>query len=342
MSRFRSALDFVKETASEISDDDVPSMAGAIAYFSLLSLPPLLAMMVGLIGVFYGDATAQQALVGQLSDLLGDDGAEQVGTMIQGAQEVGGGSIIGQIVGIAALLFGATGAFMQLQKSLNKAWSVEPDPEASGVKQFAMKRLMSFGMVLTIAFLLAISMVLSTVLRLLAEQLGEIVGEAGWLALQAIDIVLPLAIFTLLFASIFKVLPDAEIRWKDVWVGAAVTAVLFIIGRLVIGIYLGQSEIGEAFGAAGALVVILVWIYFTALLLLVGAEFTQVWARRQGQRIQPSEGAVRVIEDVRREGPSDQADSASESNGSDGEDEAVHPWARRRSASPRAGVDGDS
>lgn len=351
MSAFSTAKSLTTDTVSEVLEDDVPSMAASIAYFSVLSLPPLLAVLVGLAGVAFGDDTARQALTGELGDLLGEDSGEQLATMLESARDAAGGSLLGQVVGIAALLFGATGAFGQLQQSLNRAWSVEPDPEKSGVKQFVSKRLLSLGMVLTIAFLMAVSLLASAVIQILAAELGQIVGGAGWVAIRVANIALPLALFTLLFAAIFKVLPDAEISWRDVWVGAAVTSVLFILGKFAIGFYLGAADVGEAFGAAGSLVVILIWIYYTALLVLVGAEFTQVWARHCGKSIQPSEGAVRVMKKTsyeRPESPAGTGDApAGESQRSTGDEpasdeapdaEARHPLARPREPQPREGI----
>jgi membrane protein len=345
MSFFATTKRLATDTVSEVMDDDVPSMAASIAYFAILSMPPLLAVLVGLAGVAFGDAAAREALTGQMGDRLGGDSAEQLATMLEGARDAAGGSLLGQVVGIAALLFGATGAFGQLQQSLNRAWSVEPDPERSGIKQFVTKRLLSLGMVLTIAFLMAVSLVASAVVQILAGELGELIGGAGWVAIRVANIALPLALFTLLFAAIFKVLPDAEIAWRDVWVGAAVTAVLFILGKFAIGFYLGASDVGEAFGAAGSLVVILIWIYYTALLLLVGAEFTQVWAAHCGKDIRPSDGAVRVVETTTIERPEDgESDTATggtppagTSSEGDAED-GVHPLAKPREPQPREGV----
>ncbi|CAN5527239.1 YihY/virulence factor BrkB family protein [soil metagenome] len=351
MSIFNTTKKLARDTVQEVMDDDVPSMAASIAYFAILSMPPLLAVLVALAGAAFGDDTARQTITGQMGDILGEDGAEQLATMIEGARDAAGGSLLGQIVGIAALVFGATGAFGQLQQSLNRAWDVEPDPEGSSIKQFITKRVLSLGMVLTIAFLMAVSLVLSSAIQILADQLGEIIGGAGWVAIRIADIGLPLVMFTLLFAAIFKVLPDARIKWKDVWVGGLVTSVLFILGKLAIGFYLGASDVGAAFGAAGSLVVILVWIYFTALLLLVGAEFTQVYARHCGKRIEPDEGAVWVVKQTRIERPkgdsnrpeSDEAASkTSPKSSSSSSDEVAHPIALPREAQPRDGIQGES
>jgi membrane protein len=351
----RDVVDFIKETVHEVMDDDVPALSASIAYFAILSLPALLAAVVSLAGLFFDDADVQNIMTGQAADILGSDGASQLAAMIEQAREAGGGGIGGQLIAYAALFFGATGAFGQLQQSLNRAWDVGPDPEASGVKQFVWKRVLSLGMVLTIAFLLAVSLVLSAAIEVVGDQLGEIVGGGGTIVVRVANVLLPLALFTALFASMFKVLPDAEIQWRDVWVGGFATAILFVLGKFLIGLYLAHSDVGAAFGAAGSLVVVLVWIYYTALLVLVGAEFTQVWARRYGHRILPEEGAVRVVretrqtrrEDVQKEQERAEAQSVPSSapkesagghQSDDSEQRTGHPHIDGREAQPRTGI----
>ena len=184
--------------------------------------------------------------------------------------------MLATLLGVAALLVGATGAFLQLQASLNKAWEVKPDPKQGGIKQFIRKRLFSFGMILVIAFLLLVSLVVSALISALGHMLQSLLpGGVSEVLLYLVDLVVSLAVITSVFATMFKVLPDAEIAWKDVWPGAVVTAVLFVLGKFLIGFYLGRSNPGEAFGAAGALALILAWIYYSSLILLFGAEFTE-------------------------------------------------------------------
>lgn len=345
---YRTAFEFVKEVAEEVSDDDVPSMSGAIAYFAILSLPPLLVMLVWLAGVVFPDHVIESMIAGEAGGVLGDDTAAQLGTMLQQARDIGGTSVIAQSIGIGALVLSATGAFIQLQRALNRAWDVVPDPDRSGIKVTLMKRLTSFGMILVIAFLMGVSLVLSALLSVFATELSGLIGGAGWVFIQVADVVLPLALFTLLFAAIYRVLPDAQVPWRVVWVGAFVTSVLFVAGKMAISAIMGQANVGDAFGAAGSLVVILVWIYYSSLLLLVGAEFTQVWARRRGMKIRPDEGAMRVVSDVRVEERHDDAGQTTEpptSENGDGEesgevpgDQAHHPYAQRRAPRPRSGV----
>lgn len=348
MASLRGAVGFLKEVASEVSKDDCTSMSAAIAYYTLFSLPPLLVTIIAVVGVWLGDDIVQEALTGQVRDLVGADGAQQIQTMIQSAQDFGEGSLTGKIVGLVALLLGATGAFAQLQSSLNRAWDVAPAPGRSAVLAFLMKRVLSFGMVLTIGFLLLVSLALSAVISGLGEQISALLGgDIGSFLLQTINFGVSLMVFTLLFAAIFAILPDAKVAWRDVWVGAGVTALLFSLGKTAIGLYLGNSDVGSAFGAAGSLVVILVWIYYTALILLVGAEFTQVWARHRGAQIQPDDHAVRVVREERPVDPEDAGEVQARNGDEDAtpqgarpvtEGEVRHPYVQGRDPQPRSGL----
>lgn len=206
----------------------------------------------------------------QIGSLVGPEAAEQTRAMVrQAGEHLEEGGVLTTMLGLGALLFGATGAFAQLQTALNTAWGVRPDPAQGGLRNFFIKRVLSLSMVLGIAFLLLVSLVVSTMLSAFGEVLAEAVPFLGQPLLFALNIVLSLAVITVLFAALFKVLPDAEVGWRDVWVGAAATAVLFVAGKFVIGLYLGQSNPGSVFGAAGSLVVILIWIYYSAMILFL-------------------------------------------------------------------------
>jgi membrane protein len=202
----------------------------------------------------------------------------------------GAGGLFATVLGIAALTFGALGAFMQLQGALNRAWEVKPDPKKGGIRKFIAKRILSAGMILAVAFLLIVSLAVSALLSALGSKLAFIPEPA----LHAADAILSFSVLTLLFAAIFRFLPDAEIAWRDVWTGALATAALFVVGKFVIGLYLGRSAPGDAYGAASALAVILVWIYYAGMIVLFGAEFTQAWAERRGSRKRPEKGAMHV------------------------------------------------
>jgi membrane protein len=299
MAKQASIFALLKSSAKDFIDDECPRMAAALAYYTVFSLPPLLVLILMLVGVIWDPQTIQRAIEGQFAGIIGSEAAQQIHAIIENANRPGSGGPLATILGLAAVIFGATGAFIQLQDALNRAWEVKPDPNAGGIKNFIFKRLFSFGMILGIAFLLLVSLVLSAALSAFGDVLaGMLPGGVSDIALQIINLTISLVAITLLFAAIFKILPDAKIGWPDVWVGAFTTALLFVIGKFAIGLYLGRSNPGEAFGAAGSLAVLLLWIYYSGLILLFGAEFTQRWAEGRGKGIEPEEGAVRVVEDT--------------------------------------------
>lgn len=288
--RPRDVLDLLKRAGSEFFRDDCPRLAAALSYYTVFALAPLIALLLLIAGIVWNPQEIQNAIGYQIRDLMGEQASREVLTMVAHKDPTGGQGPMATIVGLAMLAFGATGAFLQLQGALNKAWEVKPDPKKGGVRQFIAKRVLSAGMVLAVAFLLMVSLAVSAVLSALGSKLAFIPEPA----LHAVDVTLSLAVLTLLFATIFRFLPDAEIEWRDVWVGALFTSMLFVIGKFVIGLYLGRSAPGDAFGAAGALAVILVWIYYAGMIVLFGAEFTQAWAERRGARKEPESGAVHV------------------------------------------------
>jgi membrane protein len=297
MAAFKQALGLAKDTFKEFNDDEATWMAAALSYFTVFALAPLLAILLQVASFIWDPGQVRDALTGQFQTLMGQDVARQVQTMMMSAeQKTASGSGFRLAWSIVGLVFGATGAFVSLQSALNRAWEVQPDPKSGGIKNFVMKRFLSLGMVLGIAFLLLVSLALSTALSAIGEY---VFGGTGSVIAQALNFLLSFVVITLLFAAIFKVLPDAKVAWRDVWVGAVATAALFVIGKFLIGLYIGQSNPGSAFGAAGALAVLFVWIYYAAVILLLGAEFTQAWMRLHGREIEPQEGAVRVVETKR-------------------------------------------
>ncbi|MDQ3556447.1 MAG: YihY/virulence factor BrkB family protein [Gemmatimonadota bacterium] len=288
-------MGLIRETFREFLDDDCPRMAAALSYYTVFSLPPLLILLLTLAGIFLDPARVQEMLQSQIGGIMGPEGAGEIRTMLESAEQPGNRSGVAALLGIAALLFGATGAFAQLQNSLNAAWKVKPDPNKGGLKNFILKRVLSFGMILGVGFLLLVSLALSALLSAFGDVLaGFVPGGASELVLHAINLGVSLLVITALFAAIFKILPDARIGWRDVGVGALTTALLFVLGKFAIGLYLGRSDPGSAFGAAGSLAIILVWIYYSSMILLLGAEFTHTWATRHGGGIKPEKGAVRV------------------------------------------------
>lgn len=285
----KSSFSMIKETFKEWMEDRAPLQAAAMAFYTIFSLAPLLLIIISVAGLVFGREAAQGALVGQLRGLLGDQGAEMIQTMIANAHK-SGASIITTIIGIVTLLLGASGVFGHLQEMLNTIWDVKPAPNR-GIMGAIRSRFLSFSMVLGVGFLLVVSLVLSAALAALTQYLGTILpgADALW---HAVNFVVSFLVITLLFAMIFKVLPEAKVAWRYVWLGAVVTALLFTAGKFLLGLYLGQSAVGSTFGAAGSLIIILLWIYYSAQILFLGAEFTQVYARRRGAGIRPAEGAV--------------------------------------------------
>ncbi len=285
---------YIRQTFREFGNDGGTSMAAAIAYYTIFALPPLLVLVVVVTGLIVDPHDVRELLAGEIGGLTGSVGQEEIGQMIDLAREQATGKGIGAIVGGVVLLMGAAGAFIELQDALNRAWGVMPDPEQGGVKSFLLKRFLSLGMVLGVVFLLLVSLIVSTFISAVGEWIEQIIPGLSVGVLWLIDLALSLLIIGFLIGGIFKVLPDAELSWNDVRAGTIVTAVLFLIGKFAIGFYLGRSDVGSVFGAAGSLAVLLTWIYYSAIIFLLGAEFTQVWVQQHGRQILPEPGAVKV------------------------------------------------
>lgn len=301
MKSTRSILALLKSAAVDFMDDRCPSMAASLAYYTIFSLPPLLILILTIVGLVWDPHTLRAEIEGQFSGMIGPRAAEEISIMIENANRPGSGGPAATLLGVAALIFGATGAFIQLQDALNRAWEVAPDPAQGGLRNFVVKRLFSFGMILGVAFLLMVSLVLSAGLSAFGESVAaRLPGGLSAGVLWVFNLSVSLVVVTGLFATIFKILPDAAIAWRDVWIGALATALLFVAGKFAIGLYLGRSDPGQAYGAAGSLAVLLLWIYYSGLIVLFGAEFTQSWAESHGTGIRPEKGAVRVIEEKRR------------------------------------------
>ena len=292
--------EIAKQSARDFSEDKCPRMAAALSYYTIFSLPPLLVLIITLVAFVFDPDDIRGEIATQIEAVMGPQGAEQIQTMMAEASKPGRGATA-SIVGVLMLLFGATAVVIQLQDALNKAWEVQPDPEQGGVKSFVMKRILSFAMILGIAFLLLVSLVVSTVISTMGATIGQAMGGGYWdKVLHIVNLVVSFGIIAALFAAMYKFLPDAEVEWRDVWVGAAVTSLLFVLGKFVIGLYLGNKDLGASYGAAGSLALILLWVYYSGLIFFLGAEFTQVWAKWHGHQIAPSRGAVHVVEETRR------------------------------------------
>ena len=285
-------LSLFKQTASEWMEDDAPSLGAALAYYTVFSLAPLMTIAIAIAGFFFGKEAAQGQIFDELRGLLGEEGGKAVEEMVQSANAQPTAGVVATIISVIMLLFGASGVFGQLQASLNAIWGVKAKP-GRGVLGLIKDRLLSFGFTLVVGFLLLVSLLLTAGMALMADWIGGLMPGSEALA-YILNIVLSLSMITLLFATIFKFLPDAKIAWHDVWIGAFLTALLFTIGKFALGIYLGKSGVASSYGAAGSLIVLLLWVYYSSQILFFGAEFTQVYANRFGSRVAPADNAVPV------------------------------------------------
>ncbi|OYE03567.1 YihY/virulence factor BrkB family protein [Nostoc sp. 'Peltigera membranacea cyanobiont' 232] len=288
-----------QETFKEWSDDKASRLAAALAYYTIFSIAPLLIIVIAIAGAVFGEEAARGQIVGQIQGLVGIEGAKFLESAIQNANQPKTGAIA-SIISVVVLLVGATGLFTELQDAMNTIWEVKPKP-GRGVTNIIRLRVLSFAMVIGIGFLLLVSLVISTALTTLVTFFSNLLPGVDFLW-QLVNFILSFAITTVLFGLIFKVLPDVEIAWSDVLVGASLTSVLFSIGRFLLGQYLGNGSFGSAYGAAGSLVVILAWVNYAAQILFFGAEFTQVYARRYGSGITPTKHAIPLSDNTEYNG----------------------------------------
>jgi membrane protein len=283
-------LKLIKQTLSDWNNDKVPRLGAALAYYALFSIPPLVVLVIASIGLFYrGDVT--QAMLVQLSTLMGADTARTVIEISQ-VQNTSEGAFAG-FLGVGLLLFGATGVFAELQDAMNTIWGVQPKP-GRGFLDILKDRFLSFTMILGIAFLLLVSMILTTLVEVVGSALasgipgGKVIGHT-------LEIAASFAVVTILFAMMFKILPDVKIAWNDVWIGAAATSVLFTLGKLLIGVYLAKGGVATPYGAAGSVVIMIVWVYYSAQILFLGAEFTKVYTHEHGSRFVQATGNAEPV-----------------------------------------------
>ena len=280
-----------RESVSGWVEDKVSRHAAALAFYTIFSLAPLVVIAVAMVGLVFGEDAAEGRLVGEIGALVGPDSAQAIQSMVAEARQPSDG-VLATVVGVVVLVIGATTVFAQLQDSLDEIWGVKPRP-GRPVRGILRARATSFALVLAVGFILLVSLVASAAVSAATSLLGRVLPMPGEV-LHAINFAVSFSLTALLFAAIFKVLPDVEIGWRDVWVGAVVTALLFSIGRFLIGLYLGRGSVASAYGAAGSFVVILFWVYYSAQILFLGAEFTRVYAERYGSHIEPSPGAVPI------------------------------------------------
>ncbi len=290
---FANAFSLLRQTFQEWLQDKAPQLGAALAYYTVFSLAPLVLVLLAIVGIIFRDnpAGAWDKITQQMSYFLDQSAVEVVQSIAQKASQPGKG-LIATIIGVALALFGASGVFGQLQDALNTIWGVKAKP-SGGIWGFLRVRFLSFAMVGGICFLLLVSLIAESVLKGFSHYVQSVL-PGGIILAVTVYLIFDFVVIVLLFAIIFKFLPDVEIQWRDVWTGAAMTAVFFGIGKWALGLYLGSGAAGSAYGAASSLITLLLWVYYSSQILLFGAEFTQVYANRAGRALKPARYAVRI------------------------------------------------
>lgn len=279
----------VKETFTEYNSSSASNDSASLAYYAIFSIPGLLIIIIWLAGYFFGEEAIRGQISTQISGMMGADAAKSVEEMIAGAL-IDKENIIMKIVGIGSLVFGATTLFFQLQRSLNNLWDVEAAPKKALVK-FLLDRANSLGMILILGFLLVITMVLTLVISILNDFIARTIGLETYYIIEITNFAVGFGVTTLLFALMYKVLPDVEISWKSVWKGAMLTSVLFTLGKFLLSLYFSEFKPTSAFGTAGTIILVMLWINYSCLMIFFGAEFTKVYTYKKGYRIAPSKHA---------------------------------------------------
>jgi membrane protein len=260
--------------------DNVPRLGASLSFYTLFALAPVLVVAIAIAGLAFGPEAVRGEIVGQVRGLVGEEGGRAVQAMLEGASKRSE-SRLATVLGLLTFFIGATGAFLELQTALNGIWRVKPKEGGHWLKELVMQRLVSFGLVIGVGFLLLVSLLVSAALSALHRYMGlTFPGLAEvW---QAVNVLVSFGVITLLFAMIYRVLPDVQLAWRDVWLGAVVTAGLFSVGKFLIGLYLGTSSLASTYGAAGSVVVLLLWVYYSSQIVLLGAEFTRAWVELEG------------------------------------------------------------
>ncbi|MFW5687429.1 MAG: YihY/virulence factor BrkB family protein [Bacteroidota bacterium] len=279
----------IKQAGIAWNLDDPWRLSAVVAYYAILSLPGLLVVIITMLSYIFGTEMIEGEIYSEIETAMGEEAAKSVSSIMKNSR-IGEGSWIGTIVGISALVFGATGVFFHLQISINKIWQVQSEPQKKFVR-FLIDRTRSFGFVLAIGFLLLISFVISALLRVLQDYINQWMPEIAFYILYVAEIVISLGVISLLFALIFKYLPDVHIGWRSVWVGSIITAVLFTIGKEVLTYYFGKADPGNVYGTAGSIVIILLWVSYSCWILFFGAEFTWIYTKRYGYKFKPKSHA---------------------------------------------------
>lgn len=284
--------DFTKTLFEEYIKDDAFRKGAALAYYTVFSIGPIILLVVSLTSIFLGKEAVNDEIFVQLEDLVGAEASAQIQQVVQNTYK-SGNSIIATIIGVVTLILSATAVFNEMQVSLNTIWGIKSKPK-NGIWGFIFARVLSFGVVASMGFVMLVSLVINSLIAAFNETITQTFSEVTTIIVEITNFSVSILLTALLFAAIYKILPDAKVRWRDVALGSIFTAILFTIGKYAIGYYLGTSAVGSTYGAAGSIVILLLWTYYTSQILFLGAEFTYVWAKRKGHEIRPSPHAVRV------------------------------------------------
>ncbi len=290
---FKNTISLIQETFTDFFESNPGVFAASISYYTMLSLPSMLVLIISSAGTLLGQEAALGELYEQIKGLVGAKSADAIQDIVQNVNQTGG-STLATLLSIITLIISATTVLMTLQNALNHIWGVKVQAKSKWWLKTILDRVFSMAMVVSLGFLLAVSLLMDTVISAIQGRLEDLLGNSSVYLIWIANNIVSLGIATVVFAMIFKILPDVKLRWRDVWVGAFFTTVLFVIGKFLIGLYLGNSSLTDTYGAAGSIVVVLIWVYYSAMIVLFGAECTQVYARRMGNGIKPSRYAVRV------------------------------------------------
>jgi membrane protein len=283
----------LKQSGSEFIDDNAMKLSASLSYYTVFAIGPLLLVIISLIGLFMDKETVTTTINGQIQGLLGAQGAAQIVDIIKNLQSQNDARKF-SIIGIVLLFVSSTAVFLEIQDSINFIWSIRAKPKKAWLKLIT-NRLLSFSLIIGMGFLLAVSLLANTVADLLTDRLARLFGTGEAILLHGVGLIILFAIITLLFGIIYKVLPDAKIHWRDAFIGASFTGVLFLIGKFLIGFYMQTSKVGNTYGAAASVIIILLWVYYSGIILYFGAEFTKVWALNRGMGIKPNDTAVFIL-----------------------------------------------
>jgi len=289
----RGAHKVIKESITGFINDHAIKLSASLSFYTIFSIAPMLIIIISLAGIFFGNEAVEGRIYNEIKSVVGGDAALQIQEIIKNIRSIGHNSL-GALIGFLILFIGTTGVFTEIQDSINFIWSVKAKPKRGWLK-ILIDRSISFSLIISLGFIMLVSLIVSALLDVMNEQLSRLVDEGTVQVIYLLNLGVALLIITGLFLIIFKVLPDAIIRWRDAFIGACFTAVLFLIGKFVIGIYLGNSSIGVTYGTAASIVIILLWVYYSSIILYFGAEFTKVYALHYGNPIKPKKTAVFII-----------------------------------------------